>query len=314
MVDAGRGTRGGRRAPTGAGRRCGRAAPRRAGERVGEEALGGELRAAAIAARHADPADVELAGHARPAPVRRRRRGRRSGCWRSGGRWRWAASPSSIRMPMTRWSSRSDRRGSTATSPLPSEPIGQRAGHRLAAARASSAPACPTIRPRGAAARWPGSPGDTSCRPLRASRSGVAPSAASSRLDELQSGADRERHAAARAVAMSKDRVVTARSPSSVAKPGSLRIDREEVRDARRGDLHALGLAGRARGVDHIGEVRRGRVALEGGVALGVDRGSVGLQVEDAGIVAGEPVARCLVGDDDRRRATSIMKARRSAG
>ena len=54
---------------------------------------------------------------------------------------------------------------------------------------------------------------------------------------------------------MSKLMVVTASSLSAGAKPGSLAIAAQDVRQITVSDLHPLGLSGRSGGVDHIREI-----------------------------------------------------------
>ena len=61
--------------------------------------------------------------------------------------------------------------------------------------------------------------------------------------------------------AMSNDSVVTASSRSLGGEAGLARMLGEEVHDRAVRDAHALGLAGRARGVDHVGRVVGLRVA-----------------------------------------------------
>ncbi len=71
---------------------------RPAAERVGHEALGGEVRAAEVAARQPGAADAELARHAERHRLGRRRRARRARCWRRAARASPTAAPAATRV------------------------------------------------------------------------------------------------------------------------------------------------------------------------------------------------------------------------
>src|SRR5262249_56056662 len=57
-------------------------------------------------------------------------------------------------------------------------------------------------------------------------------------------------------------------------------------------DHHAFRRSGRARGVDDIGRVVRIERKGRGGGALTRDRGRIGIETDDAGVVGGQPLAQ----------------------
>ena len=86
---------------------------------------------------------------------------------------------------------------------------------------------------------------------------------------------------------MSNDSVVRASSTSVSVRPGCLAMEQRKLLRAAVHDLHALGLAGRAGGVDDVGQVfGRGAGRRVVGAVLG-DGGPVAIEADDAGLRRG---------------------------
>ncbi len=114
---------------------------------------------------------------------------------------------------------------------------------------------------------------------------------------------------------MSNESVVTASSASRSLIGRSLCIAVEQVGERAVGDLNPFGLAGRSRGVDDIGEVRRGRFAVEVRAALA--RRLTARSDRGRGRAPCIPAVRRNRFSSVRRTeacASSSMKASRSAG
>ena len=78
--------------------------------------------------------------------------------------------------------------------------------------------------------------------------------------------------------AMSNANVVIASKRSSAVMPGSRRMEQSRLTDRAMRDLHALGLAGRAGGVNQVGQGLGGRRRGWVAVAFLTDRGAVAIE------------------------------------
>ena len=235
-------------------------APRVGGERIGDEALGGELGPVPVAARDAVAADVQLAGdadrHRLPVPVEHVE----PQCWRSAGR---SGTRARVRRDRgdrgARWRtswSRSARTRSASRAGGPARRHSRTAARidRLAAeqhvlhAGEGRRPRCARSALNSAVVR------NSAVTPSRRSRVGeprriaARPRAASTTSRAPLSSAPQISN-----VAASNDGLDSCATRSSGAELRRSRCRRPGGR--RRGaDHHALGLAGRARRVDHVGE------------------------------------------------------------
>ncbi len=121
---------------------------------------------------------------------------------------------------------------------------------------------------------------------------------------QMQAGAVAQRHGEFPGAGVETERGELQHAAVGVDGEGAP-LQRRQVAQATVMEQHALRLAGRARGVDDVGQVVRGQaeiLRLEVGLRLQRDRRPVAIQLDDVRILRGQSAAQPLLGKNQTRR------------